>query len=124
MAGPNLTVQSFQQGMYRYPNTGGLSVAPLRFFRPDSPMALKDFVEVFYDADRSGTDELGNQGVGVLVFADGAQRRDLGEWPDSDPKVFVREGTVTSSDDPPPGLPHEQDGHSHPATQRCRSCAA
>lgn len=122
MAGPRLTVETFQKGMYDYPETGGLIVAPLRYFRPDSPMALKDATEVFYDAGRSGADEVGNQGVGVQVFAEGGSRRTLGSWPRTDPKVFTREDTVVTTDDPPAGLPHEQNGHTHPADQRCRSC--
>jgi len=122
MAGPRLTIDTFQNGMYAYPETGGLIVAPLRYFRPDSPMALKDAVEIFYDAGRSGADEVGNQGVGVQVFAESGKRRTLGSWPRTDPKVFTRENTIVTTDDPPAGLPHEQNGHTHPADQRCRSC--
>ena len=123
MAGPQLTVESFQQGMYRYPETGGLIVAPLRFFRPDSPMALKDVVEFFYDPDRRGADEAGNQAVGMQVYAEGGVRRRAGSWPTGTPNVFTDENTITTTDDPPAGLAHEEDGHVHPPAQRCRSCA-
>jgi hypothetical protein len=122
MAGPGLTVESFQQGMYRYPETGGLNVAPLRYFRPDSPMALKDVVEFFYDPQRRGSDEAGNDGVGMQVYAEGGTRRTPGSWPSTAPKIFTDENTITTTDDPPTGLPHEEDGHVHPPAQRCRSC--
>ena len=123
MAGPRLTPQSMQSGMYGYPATGGLIVAPLRFFTPENPMALKDTAEIFYDATRSGVDEVGNQGVGVQVFAESGRRRVFGGWPGGDPKIFTTQDTVATTDDPSPGLPHEQDGHVHPPTHRCRSCA-
>jgi len=122
MAGPNLTPETFRDGMYRYPETGGLNVAPLRYFRPDSPMAIKDLVEIFYDPGRIGPDEAGNQGLGMQVYAENGARHTPGSWPTGDPRVFTDDGAITTTDDPPAGFSHEQDGHVHPPDQRCRSC--
>jgi len=120
MAGPHLTPATYRAGMYAYPASGGVPAAPLKFFTPDNPMAIKDFAEVYWDPNANGPDEIGNNGPGLLMKSDGGRRYRLGEWPASDPSVFNGSG-VGASDNPSVGLPHEQDGHTHPPS-RCRSC--
>lgn len=123
MAGPNLTRDSFAQGMFNYPATGGLPAAPLIQFTRASPTAIKDFVEVWFDADRTGPDERGDQGSGMMVKVNNGKRYKPGEWPRTKPKAFVEDGTdKTVADDPKLSgdTPHEKDGHTHAG--RCKTC--
>ncbi len=122
MAGPNLTNDTFVRGMYDYPPTGGQAGAPLQFYTRQFPGEVKDFSEVWYDVDRSGPDERGEVGSGVVLRAQGGRRYQLGQWT-GDTFAFVDAGTVHVSDSPAGADPaHEQDGHTHPADQRCLSC--
>lgn len=122
MAGPNLTPQTFAQGMYDFPASGGQPDTPLVDFKPKYPNAIKDFTEVWWDVDGSGRDETGKDGPGALMKVDGGKRWLTGTWPTSDPKVFVDEGAVYTKDfeDAPE---HEQDGHTHDYDKKkCLSC--
>jgi hypothetical protein len=122
MAGPKLTPDTFAQGQYNYPKTGGTAAAPLVYVTRDFPTQIKDFTEVWYAVDEPGKDERGEQGSGMMMKVDGGKRYEAGQWPVGDPKVFVREGAIAVSDNPPGGgpLPHEQDGHKHQG--KCLSC--
>lgn len=124
MAGPNLNYQSWIQGSLNYPRTGGLPAAPLVYLTRQNPTEIKDFVEVFYDVDASGPDERGMQGNGMVMKVEGGRRYDIGQWPSTPPKAFIRDGTIAVSDNPPGGGDgaHEQDGHTH--TKKCLSCAS
>ncbi|MGI8793266.1 MAG: hypothetical protein ACR2H3_08825 [Acidimicrobiales bacterium] len=123
MAGPRLTADTFAQGQFNYPPTGGTAAAPLAFQTRQYPTQVKDFVEVWYAVDEPGKDERGEEGFGMMMKVDGGRRYQIGQWPGGDPKVFVREGAIAVSDNPAGGgpLPHEQDGHKH--TSRCTTCA-
>ena len=121
MAGPNLTPKTFAQGMYNFPRTGGVPDAPLVFFTPTHPNAIKDFTEVWWNPTGSGRDETGKDGPGTLMKVAGGKRYLTGTWPRTEPKVFVREGAVYTKDHPQPK--HEQDGHKHDLKQRCLSCS-
>jgi hypothetical protein len=122
MAGPKLTADTFAQGQYNYPRTGGTAAAPLVYVTRDYPTQIKDFTEVWYAVDEQGKDERGEQGSGMMMKVDGGRRYEAGQWPVGDPKVFVREGAIAVSDNPQGGgpLPHEQDGHKHEG--KCLSC--
>lgn len=124
MAGPKLTPDTFAQGQYNYPRTGGTAAAPLVYVTRDFPTQIKDFTEVWYAVDEPGKDERGEQGNGMMMKVDGGKRYEAGQWPVGDPKVFVREGAIAVSDNPAGGgpFPHEQDGHKHQG--KCLSCAA
>ena len=50
MAGPNLNNQTFAQGLYAMPRTGGTPASPLVFFTRQYPTGIKDFSEVWWDA--------------------------------------------------------------------------
>lgn len=121
MAGPKLTADTFAQGQYNYPPTGGTPGAPLAYQTREFPTQIKDFTEVWYAVDEPGKDERGEQGFGMMMKVDGGRRFKISEWPVADSKVFVREGAIAVSDNAGGGpLPHEQDGHKH--TDRCRTC--
>ncbi|MGH2759611.1 MAG: hypothetical protein ACRDKJ_08605 [Actinomycetota bacterium] len=123
LAGPILTADSFSQGMFKFPPTGGKPAAPLVFFTRAAPTAAKDFTEVWFDANRSGPDERGEQGTGMMVKASNGKSYRPGEWPRTNPKAFVEDGMeATVSDDPSLSgdFPHERDGHTH--TGPCKTC--
>lgn len=123
MAGPLLTRDSFAQGMFNFPLTGGIPGAPLVGWTRKFPTAIKDFTEVWWDPDREGPDERGEQGRGMMIKTDGGKRYVPGTWPQAKSKAFVRDGTeLTVSDNPPGGgiLPHEEDGHRHEGP--CKTC--
>jgi hypothetical protein len=123
MAGPNLTPDSFAAGMFRFPRTGGYAAAPLVYWTRQYPTAIKDFTEVWYDLDRRGPDERGDQGTGMIMKMNRGKRYRPGQWPTTQPKAFVQDGSELAVSDKPPGPPepkHEQDGHTH--SGKCMSC--
>lgn len=122
MAGPRLTADTFAQGMFNYPPTGGSPASPLIFVTRESPNDIKDFTEVFYAADQRGFDERGEDGFGMILKVDIGRRYRVGQWPTSDPKAFDLNNAMAASDNPPGGgdPTHEQDGHKHSGS--CRSC--
>jgi hypothetical protein len=123
MAGPKLTPQSFAQGMFAYPKSGGTVATPLMYHTRQYPMAIKDFVEVYYDRRRNGNDERGLNGDGMVMKMNGGKRYLPGQFDTSPTKAFNDPSALTTSDDPAIGgdLPHEQDGHKH--TTKCLSCS-
>lgn len=124
MAGPNLTNDSYARGLFSAPAVGGTAARPLRFMNRQAPTEIKDFVEVFYDADRNGPDERGDNGNGMVVKANNAKRHQAGQWTSDPSRAFDDANTLTVSDNPPGGgdVGHASDGHAHPPDQRCLSC--
>jgi hypothetical protein len=124
MAGPKLTADTFSQGMFSYPATGGVPAGPLVLMNRAFPTQVKDMTEIWYDPNARGPDERSQDGVGMIMKVDAGHRYRLGQWPATDPKAFDPNGAVAVSDNPPGGgdPAHEQDGHSHPANQRCLDC--
>jgi hypothetical protein len=123
MAGPNLTPDTFAQGMFNFPLSGGTPGAPLVKYTREHPTAVKDFTEVWYDRNRPGKDERGSDGLGMIMKARQGRRYQLGQWPQENAYAFDPNGAVDVSDNPVGGgdPPHEQDGHNHPQ-DGCMSC--
>jgi hypothetical protein len=126
MAGPNLTHDTFRNGIFAYPATpegGGTAALPYVYSTPDSPTDIKDFAEVFYDITASGNDERSEGGVGMMMKTDGGARYQLGQWPTDDPHVFTNaKDPVAVSDTPsgggdPPFTPYAEYGE-----HGCLSC--
>jgi hypothetical protein len=126
MAGPKLTRDTFAQGEFNYPRTGGLPAAPLVFRTRAYPTEIKDFVEVYYDGSAQGKDERGQQGSGMVMKSNAGKRFLLGQWPRGDAQVYGDAvDPIAVSDNPPGGgtdPAHEQDGHTH--KERCMSCSS
>lgn len=120
MAGPKLTPSTFRDGMFAYPPTGGQPKLPLVYSTPESPTDIKDFAEVFYDANARGPDERSQDGVGMMMKTDGGARYQLGQWPTDDPHVF-RPGGLAVSDDPALGADPPYEHKPYP-TSGCLSC--
>ena len=116
MAGPKLTPETFRDGLFQYPPTGGTPTAP-RFsfgehglFADPDYTAVDDMQVVWWDVDAEGLDEQSEQGVGMMRYADGGQRYLPGEMPSLPANVFEEEGSVLGypevpADERPPDYP-------------------
>ena len=125
MAGPKLTPQAFAQGMFNYPKTGGTAANPLVYFNRQYPTAIKDFIEIYYDAARSGVDERGLSGKGEIMKMNGGKRYQVGQWPAGDSTAFADPTAIDTTDNPPGGGdPDDAAGGVHPSTKKCLSCAS
>lgn len=125
MAGPDLDQDSFARGLIDLPAVGGTAARPLIKFTRLDPTAIKDFREIYWDSTFRGKDEVDKEGAGAFLSVNAGQRYQPGQWPQSPPKVFNREGTLFTSDNPPggpAGLPHGPEGHKHDPAKRCLSC--
>lgn len=125
MAGPKLNQDTFAQGLFDMPAVGGSPARPLLKFTKQDPTWYKDFSELFWDSTTTGRDEVNKDGAGAFLRVDGGKRYQAGQWPETAPKVFNREGAVFTTDNPPGGpqaTPHDADGHKHDPAKRCLSC--
>lgn len=127
MAGPKLTRETFTQGMLNYPKSGGTPNSPLVYHTREYPTAIKDFIEIYYDADRSGPDERALDGQGMMMKMNGGQRYELGKMPSGDMNAFfnananaIRDPKAVDVQNGNADPNHEQDGHKH--TTKCLSC--
>jgi hypothetical protein len=113
LAGPNLTPESFERGMFRSPryDTGltdtrdswGEGVWP-EVDRNSSD----DATAIWWDPDATGKDEAGNEGTGQIVYVDGGHRYLPDEWPTDAIAWFDPDGAVAIYDtrpDAPPDYP-------------------
>ncbi|MEY2459985.1 MAG: hypothetical protein QOG30_1815 [Acidimicrobiaceae bacterium] len=107
-AGPNLTADSFRQGLFfgapsdaRSLTAPGITYGNHGLYPGrDDYYGIDDFVEVWWDPNATGPDEVRKDGKGLIQFVDGGKRYRLGEWT-SDLKVFDPAGAVTLYDDIP-----------------------
>jgi len=82
MAGPNLTPESFEQGMFRYPRTSG----PFGSwkFGPGDYTTSQDAREVYFDAHAISPQ---TNAPGTWVDPNGGQRYEIGKFPAGEPNV-------------------------------------
>jgi hypothetical protein len=107
-AGPNLTPDTFRQGLFsNAPSDTRTVVAPGISYGDHGIWpggadfyGIDDFVEIWWDPAATGQDEIHHDGAGLVRFVDGGKRYRLGEWT-SDLKVFETNGSVTLFDDIP-----------------------
>ncbi|MGH9041869.1 MAG: ABC transporter substrate-binding protein, partial [Acidimicrobiia bacterium] len=83
MAGPALTPETFEAGLYAYP--GGTGPAGTWRFAPGRYSPVQDAREIYWD--RNKTSRLNNK-KGAYVETEPGRRYKPGEWPASDPDVF------------------------------------
>ena len=106
-AGPELTVDTFHDGLFLMPPTPravtqpSVSYGEQRWSEPDYA-GIDDMVELWWDPEARGPDEAGDEGEGMYRYGDGAQRRLADEWT-GDLLAFEREGSVTIIEDLPEG---------------------
>jgi hypothetical protein len=82
MAGPELTPETFRQGMYDYP--GGQGPAGTWAFGPDNHTPTEDFREVYWDPERTSPF---NDQPGAYVEPDPGERYRFGELESGPPRV-------------------------------------
>ena len=111
--GPNLTHETYADSMMSAePTRRGAITAPSLSWGSDKGLwpddivpdvnGIDDVSEVWWDPDTIGVDELDREGAGVYQYVDGGTRYLPGQWPDTDPLVFVPEGAVDRYVTPPP----------------------
>ena len=120
-AGPNLRAETFAKGLWEAGVRGGQPAAVRVKYTPDSYTAIKDFVEVWWNAGGTGRDETGKDGTGLMMKANNGTRFAAGSWPKGDAAVFRAEGSVYNVTEGA-RFEHDADGHSHGPDERCRSC--
>lgn len=118
-AGPKLTPQTFRDGMFAYPLTGGgiinvsKSFGRHGLFPWDDYLAYDDATEIWWDQTARGRDENGNEGVGMYRYVLGGKRYIPGQWPSTDPPAFDPAGTVLVYDKLPPADAFPEYEHKH-----------
>ena len=105
-AGPKLTPQTFKQGLFSIPASGGAASgyptgALVGYGRTpglpyDEYMLLGlDFAPVSWDAETTGpSNGIGTEGKGVVRYVDGGKRYRAGTWPKQPFKWFDKAGSV------------------------------
>ncbi len=106
-AGPKLTPETFRDGLFAYPPSGGkptnprLSWGDHGLFRATDYNAVDDMQVIWWNADLEGPDEQGKQGTGMMMSADGGKRYLPGEMPKTPANVFDEKGAVAMYDELP-----------------------
>ncbi|HLF41173.1 MAG TPA: ABC transporter substrate-binding protein, partial [Acidimicrobiia bacterium] len=85
MAGPNLTPETFERGMYAYP--GGSGPVGTWGFTPGRYTPTLDAREIYWDRNRTSVQ---NGEQGAYVDTDPGKRFRPGQWPTSDPAIPER----------------------------------
>ena len=109
LAGPNLTPQTFRDGCFAYPPSGGSYQGYTGYIgasfgtkRPSTPWAdytgWDDMNEKWWDPNQSGPDEGGlTPAGGYYMKSDGGRRYSPGGWPSTAPKAFDPNGAIAMS---------------------------
>jgi hypothetical protein len=87
MAGQKLTPKTFQDGLFRYPPSGGDPINPKQSWGKHGLWPFVDYWGsddagiLWWDPNASGEDEVGKVGQGIYQFGNGAKRYTLGHFP-------------------------------------------
>ena len=109
MAGPDLTPETFRDGLLRLPVGGGGPTSP-QVSRGEHGVwptfdwgGSDDAGILWWDPEATGADEVGAEGVGMYRYANGGERYTLGEIPDSPEEagLFDVASSVTVYDELP-----------------------
>jgi len=110
MAGPELTPETFRDGLFRYPPSGGgptnaqTSRGEHGFWPYTDYWGSDDVALIWWDPTAEGQTENGIEGVGMYRYANQAQRYKLGELPNrARGGLFDVENSVTVFDEVPAG---------------------
>jgi hypothetical protein len=108
MAGPDLTPESFRDGMFRTPPAGGGPTVPRVSYGDHGYWPGVDWggnddgTLIWWDPTATGEDETGNQGEGMYRYANGGERFTAEERPDPDEiGLFDAASSVTVYDELP-----------------------
>jgi hypothetical protein len=106
-AGPNLTAETFRDGMFTNGPIAPAVTQPAISFGDHGLWdetdynGIDDFTEIWWDPAATGDDELRKPGTGMYRFVDGGKRYLPGDWT-SDLQLFDEAGTVTIYTELPP----------------------
>jgi hypothetical protein len=109
LAGPDLTPQTFRDGLFRFPSTRTeasqihLSWGHHGIWPNTDYFGADDATVIWWNPDAKGIDEVGNAGTGMWEFADRGKRYLPAQWPAHAPALFDASTSVTSFDAFPPG---------------------
>jgi len=107
VAGPNLTPDTLEQGLFALPASEPAITNPLISFGDKDIWPYTDYngvddaTEIWWDSDATGPDEIDRDGTGMWTYVDGGKRYLYGEWTDEESKVFQEEGAVAILEEPP-----------------------
>lgn len=107
LAGPILTPETFQAGLFRYPVTGGGPTTPTvsrgqhGIWPGVDYGGIDDATAVWWNADATGADEIGNNGRGLYEYVNEGKRYRPGQFPSGD-GFFSPATSVTIFQDLPP----------------------
>jgi hypothetical protein len=115
LAGPNLTPQSFKNGIDAAPDATPSDAPTIStivtygnhgFWPGDDPAGLDNAGLLFWDPTAVGPDETGDVGPGMYRLMDGGLRYLPNQWPKTPVTLFDKTNTVTiyPDDKIPPGL--------------------
>jgi len=112
MAGPKLTPQSFRDGLFRYPPSGGDPINPQQSWGKHGVWPFTDFYGsddigmLWWDPTAVGQDEIRNVGNGLYRYADGGKRYTRGKIPaKGQGGLFDTASSVTIFESIPPSVP-------------------
>jgi hypothetical protein len=113
LAGPNLTPDSFRNGLFSMSAKGGRACGcvtlpgasfgqHLPSYPGDKYFETEDFTEKWYDPNGTATNEIGLTAPGRMWFVEGGRRFSPGDWPTTEPDVFNPAAAQLSVDSLPP----------------------
>jgi hypothetical protein len=123
MAGPNLNAETFRQGMFNYPQSGGspsnthVSFGDHGYFKMTPTKAnncqsttprtdylgTDDVTEIWWDATATGPDEQGKSDKpGMWRYANNGKRYLPGQMPKGELDAFKLDNTITVIEQVPP----------------------
>ena len=121
LAGPTLSPETFRDGLFHYPESGGGPTAPHvsygdhgYFKMPEGTactsekpridyVGIDDMAEIWWDVNATGPDEQGKTDKpGMWRFANNGKRYLPGTMPKTDTDAFKMENSATVLDKPPP----------------------
>ncbi|MGH9211073.1 MAG: hypothetical protein ACRD2C_10365 [Acidimicrobiales bacterium] len=110
LAGENLTPETYREGLFRYPPSGGgpTAVQTSRGSHDVWPEldlgGVDDAAIIWWDPEAEGVDETGQDGVGLYRFANGGERYTIGNFPTSieEAGLFDVGSSATIYDELPP----------------------
>jgi hypothetical protein len=118
-AGPNLTPETFKQGMFNVaPQAAAASPNNIQTVvtygdhgywpNPPDPNGLDNAGIIWWNPNVSGQDETGTVGKGMYEMVNGGRRYLPGQWPTDPLPLFNTTGAVTIYNNPPPQITPRQ----------------
>jgi len=109
LPGPDLTPQTFRDGLFRFPSSRTeASQIHFSWGRHDiwpstDYFGADDATLIWWNPNAKGIDEVGNDGTGMWEFADRGRRYLPNDWPTTAPTLFDPKTSVTEFTTFPPG---------------------